>query len=376
MSETNSDTDFKEHRIDFIGILRNLWGQRILIVRFVLAFIVLGVLVSIITPVSYNSTVQVLPENASRPAPTGFGGLARQFGVSTMSQNQEGIPVDLYPNIIRSRTFLHQLLNFEVQDSYGESKTIAFHLADYQANEIYYVIDRFTVNLPNTILRGFRRMLSTDSDSENITTSSNQDRVSFTKREYELIDQLNNRISVNRSDLTGLVSISVTMHDPVLATDIATQIVEQLTEYIVNYRTAKVRNDVSFIEHRHHDAKVRYEVAQAALATFRDENRGNLTAIARTNEQRLLSEYNLTFNLFNTLSEQLEQARIKLQEETPVVSVLEPAIVPVNRSAPKRTRTVLTYIILGIIAGLSWVIIKPGVQQLIQEIKKQEYNHL
>ena len=108
---------------------------------------------------------------------------------------------------------------------------------------------------------------------------------------------------------------------------------------------------MAFIEERHREARIAFEEAQRDLARFNDENRGQLTAMARTEEQMLQSRYNLTFNLYNTMAERLEQARIKLQEETPVVNILEPAAVPDRRSEPKRAQILIIYTMLGGLLG-------------------------
>ncbi|MDZ7808047.1 MAG: hypothetical protein U5K71_13160 [Gracilimonas sp.] len=65
-------------------------------------------------------------------------------------------------------------------------------------------------------------------------------------------------------------------------------------------------------------------MAQIALADFRDSNQGALTNRARTQEQQLQSEYDLAFNLYNGLTQEYEQAKLRVQEETPVFKVLQP----------------------------------------------------
>jgi uncharacterized protein involved in exopolysaccharide biosynthesis len=74
---------------------------------------------------------------------------------------------------------------------------------------------------------------------------------------------------------------------------------------------------------------------------------------AKIEEQRLQADYLLTQSVYNELSKQLEQAKIKVQEETPVFKTLEPAVVPIQKSGPKRA------IIMAIcaVAGIMLVIV-------------------
>ncbi|MDZ7717087.1 MAG: hypothetical protein U5J95_12840 [Balneolaceae bacterium] len=78
------------------------------------------------------------------------------------------------------------------------------------------------------------------------------------------------------------------------------------------------------------EARKRFEQAQQQLAEFRDSNINLATAKAQSREQELQSQYDLTFNLYNSLSQRLEQAKLDLQEETPVLTVLQPVSVPLG----------------------------------------------
>jgi LPS O-antigen subunit length determinant protein (WzzB/FepE family) len=56
------------------------------------------------------------------------------------------------------------------------------------------------------------------------------------------------------------------------------------------------------------------------------------------------------------LSRQYEQARLKVQERTPVFKVLEPAQVPLKRVSPKRTMIVLLFTGAGLVLGLGYLL--------------------
>jgi LPS O-antigen subunit length determinant protein (WzzB/FepE family) len=69
------------------------------------------------------------------------------------------------------------------------------------------------------------------------------------------------------------------------------------------------------------------------------------------------------------LATQLEQAKIKVKEETPVFTVLEPVKVPVDKSSPKRLLVLASSLIIGFIVGactifLSQVISKFRIQSV------------
>ena len=89
-----------------------------------------------------------------------------------------------------------------------------------------------------------------------------------------------------------------------------------------------------------------------ALSEYRDKNRYLNLNTAKIEEQRIQADFLLTQNLFNELSKQLEQAKIKVAEESPVFKTLEPARVPLQKSGPKRTAIMAGFLVLGVIIGL------------------------
>jgi uncharacterized protein involved in exopolysaccharide biosynthesis len=69
-------------------------------------------------------------------------------------------------------------------------------------------------------------------------------------------------------------------------------------------------------------------------------------------------EVDLSYNLYSELAKQLEEAKIKIQRETPIFKVLEPAQIPVIKSEPKRSVMVLGIAFLGMILSIFIVLIK------------------
>jgi uncharacterized protein involved in exopolysaccharide biosynthesis len=88
---------------------------------------------------------------------------------------------------------------------------------------------------------------------------------------------------------------------------------------------------------------------------------------AKVTEQRLQSEFMLAQNVYNGLVQQYEQAKIRVEEETPVFKLLEPAKIPLKKSAPKRLMLIFAMTVTGV--GLS--IILKIIQQYIAQLKSK-----
>ncbi|MFW5700615.1 MAG: GNVR domain-containing protein, partial [Cyclobacteriaceae bacterium] len=118
------------------------------------------------------------------------------------------------------------------------------------------------------------------------------------------------------------------------------------------------QEDLRFIENQFVDAKIRFQRAQEKLASFRDENINVVTAKAQTEEQRLQAEYDLAFNVYNGLAQQYEQAKIKVQEKTPVFKVVNDAKVPLEKSKPRKAFILIVSLFFGVGIGIGVVIFR------------------
>ncbi|MEX2409816.1 MAG: chain-length determining protein, partial [Candidatus Paceibacterota bacterium] len=93
------------------------------------------------------------------------------------------------------------------------------------------------------------------------------------------------------------------------------------------------------------------EAAQLELARFSDRNVNITTAVARTQQEELQNRRNVTFNVYNTLAQELEQSRIRLQEQTPVFNVLQKPSLP-HSTGSGSTMLLILSIFLGGFLGI------------------------
>ena len=106
------------------------------------------------------------------------------------------------------------------------------------------------------------------------------------------------------------------------------------------------------------ESRSAYYKAQQAYAAFEDGNKNIISASYRTEQERLRNEMTLTFNVYNTLAQKLEQDKLRVQEQTPVYTIIEPATVPLKASSPKKLLILVAFIFLAFIGGCGYLIIK------------------
>jgi len=334
-----------EERLE-IG-LRDIWrflkDSRWLLLRFAAIGLVVGALYAFTRPNQYTSQVTVMPEIQSK-LPTGnLGGLGSLAGLAGLDLNSVGSAIDavrpdLYPTVLQSAPFKLNLLRQLVFDSKA-GRTLP--LADFLNQQTTFSIS------------GLIAGLLPQSD-EPVAGNPGQTGTALRilPEQESLLKLLSRQIISEYDKKSGILTITVTLPDPVVAARVSQLALDYLTEYITSYRTEKAVKQATFLGKRVAEARRRYQTAEFTLESYRDRNRSLFTNVARLEEQRLQADFLLAQSVYNDLSKQLEQAKIKVQEETPVFKVLEPPQIPLRKSSPNRTFLLLLFMALGGTMGL------------------------
>jgi len=237
---------------------------------------------------------------------------------------------------------------------YGVTTTIPDFYENHYSPSLTQWVGRLTIGLPYTLLGWIRGEGERKPALEEDPLQS--EFIQISKSQLELIDEIRSRISVNLDENTGLLTTKVSLHDARASAELNRHLIELLKEYVTQYRTEKVQQDLEFVEEQHASARERFENRQIALADFRDANISLATARAQTELERLQDEKDLAFNLYNSLAQQLEEARIRLQEQRPVFSVVQAVNVPSEKSSPERGKILIILLFIGISFGVIYKI--------------------
>lgn len=347
--------------IDLIEFFQLVWSKRIFVIKIAAIFFIFGVFIAFASNKEYKSQATLLPEISAGEG--GASGLLRQFGgLSSLAgidiggignlSGADAISPRLYPEILKSTPFMIQLLNTEVEISSLDTVVTVFtYLTELQKTSILGYLKKVTIGLPGTIISLLRKKeqpkVSPDIlKGEILTVTSEQD---------DAIKILNNRLTAQIDQKTDIISIQAEFPDPYLSASITEYAVNYLVKYITEYRLEKVQNKLSFINDLHTKSKIDFLKAQNVLATYRDENKNIVSAIVLSEEERLQASYTLAFNIYNSLSQQLEQAKIEVQEVTPVLKVLNPVVIPIKKSKPKRMTILFVMGFTGTVIGIGIV---------------------
>src|SRR5207302_3590136 len=123
---------------------------------------------------------------------------------------------------------------------------------------------------------------------------------------------------------------------PVLAAAVANRFVAYLNDFNTKSRQSQARERRKFIEQRLADGEGELRTAEESLRTFYERNRSWQQSPQLVFEEgRLRRQVDLRQEVQRTLRREYETARIEEVNDTPVITVIEPATLPTQPSAPR-----------------------------------------
>lgn len=335
----------KDDEIDLILLVKLFWTERRIFIFCFVFCLIFGLIISFSIKNRYTATATLYPSTADESLNIGgLGSLAGMAGInlgSIMSDNS-GIPSDLYPQVTHSVPFLTKLMNKRL--TWKEEKDSISFFEKRIKDETYslsnYLFD-YTLGLPFTL----KRLILPQ--EEKVECSQDSTFYSFTEDELSIIGELSDIISIKVDNKSGLVTLSVTLTEPLATAQLAVAAIDLLQQSIIDYKIQKSRDNFNFISERHNEARVLYENAQREFLEYKDVNRNVINERFNTNYQRLSDSYDISLIVYKNLVQQLEQAKISIKEKTPVFKVLEPVVMPLEKSYPKRTLLLFMSILLS-----------------------------
>jgi uncharacterized protein involved in exopolysaccharide biosynthesis len=271
------------------------------------AVAVLAVAASFAVPPTYVAQVTVLeaprPGGGSALDQLGLGAEALGLKVGGASSNAL-----TYPDILRSRRLLGRLLDERVPTRGGASVR-------------YLNLVQPGTDGPARIERALRR--------------------------------LRKRVDASLDRRTNMLTVRVSERDPVVAAAAANAACTILQDIVLNGMTTQSGATRRFVERQLARAREDLAASESRLRAFHERN------LRIGNSPRLLVEQGRLMRVVaereavvGALARQYEIARVEEGRDVPVLNVLDPAVPPPFRSAPRRAPFAAGGLLLGVAAGL------------------------
>ena len=340
----------EERQIDWLGMLKKVWNGRMFIIKCGIWGILIGLIAAFSIPKEYTSSVNLASESGSSGT-GGLSSLAAMAGINIRSNTSEALTPELYPNIVSSTPFTLELFDIQVKSLDGEINTTLYDYLDEYLNGAWW---NYIIRSPKLLLKLIRSLWK--KDYSEILSSLNESNITFislTEDQLKMAGRLNDRVNVSFNKRNYYTTISVKMQDPLIAATVADTVTKFLQKYITNYRTEKSKKDLAFSQEIYEEAKLDYDAKQTAYASFVDANHNLTTQSARTELERLQNDRNLAMNVYTQSAQQLQLAEAKVQEETPVLTIVQPAVVPLY-GVPSKLKVLVIVIFLFGAFAVAW----------------------
>lgn len=320
--------------INWVELWQVIWKEKWIITLVALVITIGGGLYAFTAQEEFESQGKILPElppNASGSLGSLVGALG--IGGIDLKNSTEAIRPDLYPEVLKSTPFFLALMEHPVKTR--ENHSLKFADFYHQVVEENEEIDTVLIKKFKVEPKGFY-----------VLNRLNEDR----------IKDLKTRIFGTYDRKAGVISINVKLPDPVVAATIAKFSMDYLTDYVITYRTQKNKREVDFLKERLDLARNKYYSNQSKKAQYNDQFQAATIRLqtADVQRERIQAEYNTSSSFYNSLLTKYEEAKIKLNQETPVIKVLDPPTAPTRKSEPRRS---VIIIVSGLVGGFIGLVI-------------------
>ena len=362
----NNQNQFQEEEIDIMAIIKRLWEKKSFIIKVTCVFAVLGVIVALTTPKEYTASCVVVPETKGGAfSSSSLGGLAAIAGINLgASSGGEMLSPLMYDKLMKNIDLRKELMQTPINwEEYEEQVTILDYYTnpDYAKTTILGTVKKYTIGLPAVILKAIKG----EQKKEDMVMPANGPKLSaYTQNELKCIAVFANQFSIMADKKNGDVTISARMPEALAAAQVVDAVQNLLQKYVIELKLQKAEVNYEYIKQRYDEAKVVFEQKQEEYAKFQDANKVLSTALSKAKEEQMRSEFNVARDLFNQLTTQLVQAEMKIKEDIPILTVVEPVQVPLERSKPQKTKILFIWCFLGGLIGCGLIL---GGDWLVQQ---------
>jgi uncharacterized protein involved in exopolysaccharide biosynthesis len=287
------------------------WEKRFFLTKLTAAALFGSVLVALLLPAQYTAKVVLLPSGKQDKMGM-LSGLASSLGFD-LSGTTSGLESSslLYPEILKSRLIGEAVLSNRYRYTHKQ-KPVEQTLVQYLKAK--------------NLERGLKKLAA--------------------------------RRKIEMDVKTGIIILTVTTGNRELSALVANQFVAELERYNRERRKTKALNNQENLERRLDTVKVELAHSEGALEAFLEKNRNFAFSDDPELNRELAGlkrETTIKNEIYATLTQQYELAKIETQKEIPIVQVLDAAVPPLKKSSPQRTVIVLTVTFFAFTFGSLWI---------------------
>jgi len=330
--------------INLRDIFKKIWTNRRSYVLLLCVVFVVASIYILSKPRYYSTDAKLAPEMGSNLSGGTLGTIASAFGFDFGDmQTTDAITPLQYPDLMEDNAFVTNLFSIKIENIDGDIKAS------------YYDYLKFFQKKP--WWGGFTSLLSNLFKSSKDNKSSKEfDPYFLSIKDNAIVEKIRDNIKLSVDKKTGVITINVKDQDPRVCKTLADSIMGNLQAFITNYRTSKARTDYNYYKQLTSEAKREYEKARQYYGSLSDSNTKVALRSVELKMEDLENDMQLKFNTYTSLNAQLQAAHIKVQDRTPVFTILKGAAIPIKPAGPKRMLFVAGMLILAFVIKSLWLV--------------------
>ncbi len=330
-----------------------------------------GIMIGFSTPKQYTCKAVVAPELATRG--TTSGGLSSLASLAGINMNTlaltDAMHPDLYPEVIKSTSFAISLFDTPV-DVTVKNSVVHTDLYDYMVN--YYKRPWWgaVTAFPHVAYDWVKTLFQGKDEFDDAEGYASMDTLRLTKQQETVVKALSKNITAAVEKKTYVLSLKVVMQDKLVAAQVANAVISKLQAFVVDYRTEKARENVEYYERIYDETRNEYLEAQRAYARYSDTHNGLVSQSARVQLKHLENEAQLRYQIYNQTAQNLLAARAKVQQEAPVLVIVQPGFAPHYGKPSKVKLGILWFLLAGALGA--WITVRKEKPEEDKNFKEAE----
>lgn len=325
--------------IDVRELLQTIIRRRKVFYKVLPITFVLSAALILCVPRYYMCEVILAPESQTAGQAGSLQALASSFGYDMGGLNTDALYPTIYPDIVKTPNFLVNLFDIQVTTAEGDFSGTYYNYMAKVHKRVFW--KRWKSKIKKWITP----------EEPQITvgkkSKSGVDVFNMSKGQWYVLDQMQRNISCKVDRKTEVITFRVKAQDKLVCALMADSVCATLQNFITDYRTKKARVDINYYEEVMETSRQEYEEASERYISYVDSHSGMNLQQYKIEAKNLETEMQIKQAAYTSFQKQYLATQARLQENTPVFTVMQSASIPALPAGPKRMIFVLAMLFLA-----------------------------
>ena len=362
----------EEEGLDIVALLKDLWKGRKTILIVTCLFIALGLVAALTMKRTYTVNTIMVPQMNSRSS-SSLSSLASLAGFDIGTSNMGGADLSplVYPQIVNSVPFRKELMYTPLHYAKADTAVCMLTYAkEYAKPSVMSYVLKYTIGLPGVIMGAIRK----DKPEEEALPAEEEEGdapkpLVLTKEEAKLMKAIAANVSLAVDKKEGYITLTVNGSEPLQTAELALKAQQLLQEEVTRFRTEKAQAQLNYVQARYNEIKAEAEAYQSQLAVVRDRSQQMATTRSKIEQERLQNKYMVASSIYSEMAKQLEQAKMQVKRDTPVLTIIQPVTVP-RQPSNSRAKTLIVWVFMGALLSCGIVLGKSYLPKIKEAFKE------